>query len=157
MLWLWLRLFLAFNWPAQKGCSSTFFSNSLSFFSWHTRLYKSFCQSVHPSITQCKNTPNGSLTCVTAPAHPYVTDAFVYTALFFYLILSFPFQSLSPPDMIFLMHVWGLHLHDFGMNELQTKNVCPINFCKTDEKLLQDKSQNFYSRSIYGESIKRKS
>ena len=35
---------------------------------------------------QCKNTPKGDLTSVTAPAHPYATDAVVYTALFHQLI-----------------------------------------------------------------------
>ena len=40
--------------------------------------------SVGWSVRQLKNTLKGDLTCVTAPAHPYVTDAVVYTALFFF-------------------------------------------------------------------------
>ena len=38
--------------------------------------------SVRPSVMLCENTTKGGLTCVTAPAHPYATDAVVYTALF---------------------------------------------------------------------------
>ena len=32
--------------------------------------------------SEAENTPKGALTSVTAPAHPYATDAVVYTALF---------------------------------------------------------------------------
>ena len=55
----------------------------------------SVCLSVHQSVsleaytqltvgtlvTQFENRPKGDLTYVTAPAHPYATDAVVYTTL----------------------------------------------------------------------------
>ena len=52
----------------------------------YTRLYKSLCRSVCQSVCLphpvCFFSPKGDLTSITAPAHPYATDAVVYTALF---------------------------------------------------------------------------
>ena len=39
--------------------------------------------SVHWSVTLLKFLPKSYLNRITAPAHPYATDAVVYTALFF--------------------------------------------------------------------------
>ena len=36
--------------------------------------------SVRPSVTQWEIKPKSDLTSITAPAHPYATDAVVYTA-----------------------------------------------------------------------------
>ena len=41
--------------------------------------------------SEAENTPKGGLTSVTAPAHPYATDAVVYTALFFDVFAFLPF------------------------------------------------------------------
>ena len=41
--------------------------------------------------SEAENTPKGALTSVTAPAHPYATDAVVYTALFFDVFAFLPF------------------------------------------------------------------
>ena len=52
----------------------------------YTRLYKSLCWLVHrsvgPSVTQCEIKPKSDLTSFNAPAHPYESDAVVYTTLF---------------------------------------------------------------------------
>ena len=53
---------------------------------WFLVANTQFCLSISPSvrrsITQCKSIPKGNLTCVSATAHPYATDAVVFTALF---------------------------------------------------------------------------
>ena len=59
-----------------------FFYAVFAHFRLFSRIHTTLGPSVRPSLTQCKNTPKGGLTCVTAPAHLHATDAVVYTALF---------------------------------------------------------------------------
>jgi len=60
----------------------------LHFLVAYTRLYKSLCRSVgwlvRPSVTLLKFLPKSYLNRINAPAHPYATDAVVYTALFWF-------------------------------------------------------------------------
>ena len=47
---------------------------------------------------QCESTLKGVLACITAPAHPYATNAVVYTAVFCIDVLELPVQT--PPHTI---------------------------------------------------------
>ena len=49
----------------------------------YMRLYKSVGPSVCPSVTMLELLPKGYLNHIKVPAHPYATDAVVYTALLF--------------------------------------------------------------------------
>ena len=73
----------------------------LAFSRVHATLYvnlsvsRSVRSSVGPSVTLLKFLPKGYLNCIKAPAHPYATNAVVYTALF---LGSGPDRGRSPVE-----------------------------------------------------------
>ena len=74
---------------ALKICNWHSSTHSYSFIVAYTRLYKSLFLSVRPLVTLLKFLPESYLNRNNAPAHPFVTDAVVYTTLFQSFIHSF--------------------------------------------------------------------
>ena len=85
---------------------------SLLFLVAYTQLYKSLCWSVCPSVrpfvTLLIFLPKGYLNRIKAPAHPYTTDAVVYTALFheWYRFICFPIIVQLPDNWYVLKGVF---------------------------------------------------
>ena len=83
-------------------------------------VYRSVRQSVRRSVTQCENTPWGEKTCITAFAHPYATDAVVYTALFPFNGSLIVYHLRSPWKRLFFtitnFDTWHLFLSLSGLS-----------------------------------------
>ena len=75
-----------------------------TFFHGSHSVVRSVRRSVRWSVTQCEIKPKSDIPFINAPAHPYVTDAVVYTL--FFLGSRFSFLGLFEPQTVLNMFLF---------------------------------------------------